>query len=195
MILCLYCLYKWISDCLLCLGTGNVSWQVNGEFLHTHLPGDERLHLEGSKCGEASCETEPAELDQWDAVQQDTVGQDECQVGPAHAGEYRQHAVHHEHQGPVLWGEERQNVRTAADVLWVPNQVLEKASLQNNHSIQNNYVSAKSANYVSSLPNESKLCWVRAHYKLKGICGNKKAFKWISFRPKILSPFWEVTGF
>ena len=38
------------------------------------------------------------------------MGQDQGDVGPAHAGPHGQQPVHHVHQGPVLW--ERRSVTT-----------------------------------------------------------------------------------
>lgn len=68
-----------------------------------YLPGHKGLTLERGEGAEARDEAEPADLHQGDAVEQDAVGQDEGDVGPAHTGPHSQQPVHEVHQRPVLW--------------------------------------------------------------------------------------------
>lgn len=67
-----------------------------------HLPGHKGLALECGEGAEACGEAKPADFHQGDAVEEDAVGQDEGDVGPAHAGPHSQEAVHQVHQRPVL---------------------------------------------------------------------------------------------
>lgn len=68
-----------------------------------HLPGHEGLTLERGEGAQTGDEAKPAYFDQRDAVEEDAVGQDEGDVGPAHTGPHRQQPVHQVHQRPVLW--------------------------------------------------------------------------------------------
>lgn len=68
-----------------------------------YLPGHEGFTLERGEGAKTADEAEPADFHQGDAVEQNAVGQDEGDVGPAHTGPHGQEPVHHAHQGPVLW--------------------------------------------------------------------------------------------
>lgn len=67
-----------------------------------YLPGHEGFALERSEGAETRGKAKPTDFHQGDAVEQDAVGQDEGDVGPAHAGPHSQQPVHQVHQGPVL---------------------------------------------------------------------------------------------
>ena len=84
-----------VQDVLLVLSSPDVCAAV-------HLPGHEGFTLERGEGTETSDEAEPADFHQGDAVEQDAVGQDEGDIGPAHTGPHGQDSIHHVHQGPVL---------------------------------------------------------------------------------------------
>lgn len=68
-----------------------------------YLPGHKGFTLESGEGAEACDEAQPAYFHQGDAVEQNAVGQDERDVGPAHTGPHGQQPVDQVHQGPVLW--------------------------------------------------------------------------------------------